>query len=246
MDDLSDALVALYLTEETGLPCSTVNYEITPFEAMDSTGARVERRALRVTFEKNTSIKQQHHLLTFGSDDQRCNVILKATEASPVHCKLYAQLNSGPNVWVIEDTSINGIEYVDEESQRTGIAKTIVRGRVAVYGLLRIRIGRNVFGFWVPSDEQEKSHRERWFNDLDPILVTQEVLQGQLRGITAEYCKICPIGDGGMANVFQYMERKTGLMIAVKEQKVKDKDADERIRKEIGYMQFLNHVSRQT
>ena len=100
-EDPSDALAALYLTEETGLPCNTKDYEIIQFDAADSSGVRMERRALRVTFTKNTSVKQQRHLLTFGSDDQQCNVILNATEASPVHCKLYAQLNSGPNVWVI-------------------------------------------------------------------------------------------------------------------------------------------------
>ena len=40
------------------------------------------------------------------------------------------------------------------------------------------------------------------------------------------------------------MELTTGLMIAVKEAKVKSKEADERIQKEIGYMQSLRHVSR--
>lgn len=242
-DDLSDALAALYLTEETGLPCNTKGYEMSSFEATDSAGARVRRRALRVTFGYNTSIKQQRHLLTFGSDDQQCNVILKATEASPVHCRVYAQLNSGPNVWVIEDTSTNGTEYVDEESRRTRISKTVVRGRVAAYGLYRIKIGGNLFSFGSPSDEKEKSQRERWFKDLDPILVTQEVLQGQLRGATPDYCQISQIGDGGMAQVFQYMERTTGLMIAVKEEEVTVEGADERIQKEIAYMQSLKHVS---
>lgn len=243
-DDLSDVLVALYLTEETGLPCTTKDYAISLLEVTDSAGARIERRALRVTFEKNTSVKQQRHLLTFGSDDHRCNVILNATEASPVHCKVYAQLNSGPHVWVIDDTSTDGTRYVDEESRLTGISKTVVGRRVAARGLCRLQIGRHIFTFWSPSDEQEISRRERWFQDLDPILVTESLLQEQLLGGVAEYRPIESVGHGGMGEVFKYMELTTGLMIAVKEEEVKKEGADQRIQKEIAYMQSLRHVSR--
>ena len=94
-DGLSDALVAVYLTEETGLPCNAKGYEISLLKLPDSTGTLVERRVISITLEKDTSIEQPRHLLTFGSDDQRCNVILMATGASPIHCKVYAQLNSG-------------------------------------------------------------------------------------------------------------------------------------------------------
>ena len=241
--NLSNAPVALYLTEETGLPCNTNGYEISLFEAEDSAGARVERRGLRVTFDTGTSTKQPRHLLTFGSDDQRCHVILKATETSPIHCSIYAQLNSGPDIWVIEDTSTNGTQYLDEGSLRTRIPKNIARGRVAVQGLCRIQIGRSIFGFWLPSDRLEKSRRERYFRDLDPVPVTKEILREQLRGVSADYRAVRMVGKGGMAEVFQYIETTTGLMIAVKEEEVRTKDADERVRKEIGYMQSLKHVS---
>ena len=243
-DDSLDAVVALYLTEDTGLPCRTKDYEIFPFQATDSEGSHVERRALKVAFERNTSTEQQVHLLTFGSDPQRCNVILEATEASPIHCKIYAQLNSGPDVWVMEDTSANGTEYVDEEARRTGISKRIVGRRVAARGLCRIQIGHNLFTIWWPSDEQELSRREHWFLDLDPVLVTGDLLREQLSGIEADYRQIGIVGHGGMGVVFQYMEVTTGLMIAVKEEEVKDKETDERIQKEIGHMQSLKHVSR--
>ena len=241
---ISEALVAFYLTEETGLPCNTKDYDLAIFRAQDSTGNMVERRGLRVTFKKSTSIKQQCHLLTFGSDDQRCNVILKASEASPVHCKVYAQLNSGPNVWVIEDISNNGTEYLDDEALRNGIPKTAIYRRVAAYGLYRIKIGRNIFSFCLPSDDQERLQRERWFRDLDPMLVTLDLLRDQLRGADQDYCPVCPVGRGGMGAVVKYMEKTTGLMIAVKEEKVLKEGADERIQKEIAYMQSLRHVSR--
>ena len=242
--NVSNALVALYLTQETGLPCITKGYEITSFETQNSAGARVQRGALRVTYDKGTSIKRPVHLLTIGSDEQQCNVILnKAKEASPIHCKIYAQLNSGPDVWVMEDNSVHGTVYVDEESRRTLIPKTVVRGRVAARGLCRIQIGHNIFDLWSPSDGHEKLQREHWFSRLDPILVTQEILQGQLCGATPAFCRVCPIGDGGMADVFQYMEKTTGLMVAVKEEKVEEREADERVQKEIAYMQNLRHVS---
>lgn len=243
LDNLSNAVVALYLTKEIGLPCNAKGYEIAPVNTQDPAGAGVEKRALRVTFEKGTSIQQPCHLLTFGSDEQQCNVILKATEASPIHCRIYAQLNSGPNVWVIEDTSTNGTEYLDGEALRTRISKKVARGRVAAQGLNRIQIGRSVFGFWSPSDNQEKSHRERYFRDLDPVLVTREILREQLRGVAANYRPVAMVGDGGMGAVFKYIEMTTGLMIAVKEEEVKTKEADERVQKEIGYMQSLRHVS---
>ena len=44
--------------------------------------------------------------------------------------------------------------------------------------------------------------------------------------------------------VFQYMEMTTGLMVAVKEEMVKNNAADKRVQKEISYMQTLKHVSR--
>lgn len=243
LNKLSNALVALYLTEETGLPCNAKGYELATFEAQDDVGTPVERPALRVTFENDTPIKQPHHLLTFGSDDQRCDVVLEATEASPIHCRVYAQLNSGPNVWVIEDISTTGTEYVDDESLRTRIPKKVAHGRVAAQGLHRIRIGRLLFGFWSPSDNEETSLRERYFQGLEPIPVTQEILREQLRGVAVNFHRVVMVGDGGMGAVFKYIETTTGLMIAVKEEEVRSMEADERVQKEIGYMQSLRHVS---
>lgn len=242
----SGALVALYLTQETGLPCNAKDYELSIFMAPDSTGNLVARQALRVTFDKNTSVEQPRHLLTFGSDEKRCNVILMASEAKPVHCRVYAQLNSGPDVWVVEDSSSDGTEYLDHQSLRNFIPKQVVGGRFAAQGLRRIKIGRNIFSLWPPSDSQEISRRERWLQDHNPTLVTQKLLREQLRGAVENYCPIRRIGHGGMGDVLQYMEKTTGLMIAVKEEEVRSKEADERVQKEIGYMRILKHVSQMT
>ena len=87
----------------------------------------------------------------FWTRPQRCDIVLEATEASPAHCKAYAQLNSGLDVWVIEDISTKGTEYSDGKSRLTGISKKIVGGRVAAQGLYRIDVGHYVFAFWSPS-----------------------------------------------------------------------------------------------
>lgn len=242
-NNLPDALVAFYLTEETGLPFYTEDYERVLFTASDSDGNLVKKSALRVTFDRGTSIKQQCHLLSFGSDPQRCNVILNATEASSVHCRIYAQLNSGLNVSVIEDTSTSGTKYVDRESRITGVPKQVVGRRVAAYALCRIIIGRNIFSLWPPIDEQELSWRERWFQGLDPILITEHMLQEQLLGVIPDFRPLDVVGRGGMGEVSRYMEMTTGLMIAVKEEEVNEEGVDERIQKEIAYMRNLKHVS---
>ena len=240
---MTNALVALYLTQETGLPCNTKDYELSLFKPPESDGNLGKRHALRVTFQTGVSIVQQTHLLSFGSDPTRCNVILESTEASPVHCRIYAQFNSGPDVWVIEDTSTNGTEYVDGESRLTGISKKVVGRRVAARGLCRIRLGRSIFTLWSPTDEQEISRRETWFQNLDPILVSEQLLRQQLCGVKEEYRPLNLVGHGGMGAVSSYMELTTGLMIAVKEEEVKTDDADERVQKEIAHMRNLRHVS---
>ena len=144
---------------------------------------------------------------------------------------------------MIEDSSSDGTEFLDEESLRNRIPKKTIRRRVAAYGLSRIKIGSNVFSFWPPSDDQEIFRRERWFQDRDPMLVSQNLIREQLRGAMESYYPICPVGHGGMGDVFIYMEMTTGLMIAVKEEAVKEVGADDRIQKEIAYMQNLRHVS---
>ena len=164
LGDVPDTLVAFYLTPKTGLVLKTEGYEISMFEAPNSDGILAERHALRVTFNRNVSLGRPKHLLTFGSDHHRCNVVLKASEASPVHCKVYAQLNSGPNLWVIEDNSAHGTGYYDDESSRAQTFKTLVRRRAAANGLHHIKIGHNIFDFHLPSDEHEKFQRKRWFD----------------------------------------------------------------------------------
>ena len=94
MPEVSGAMVALYLTQETGLPCNTRGYEVSLFRAPGSGRSLAEMYALRLLFQRGVSIKQQCRLLSFGSDPQRCDIVLEATEASPVHCKVYAQFNS--------------------------------------------------------------------------------------------------------------------------------------------------------
>lgn len=107
---------------------------------------------------------------------------------------------------MIEDTSTKGTRYSDGESQT-------------------YRSGTLCFRFFGhPQTKQEILRRDRWHKDLDPVPITTDLLRDQLLGATAGYRSVEKIGQGGMSTVYQDMELTTGLMIAVKEEDVKNRD----------------------
>ena len=70
--------------------------------------------------------------------------------------------------------------------------------------------------------------------------MTVSILNGQLNGRDAQWETLRKIGSGGFGTVYKVMEKQTGLMLAMKEQKVKDKAP---VRREILNMITLRHVS---
>ena len=50
-----------------------------------------------------------NYWISFGSDSQ-CHGLFPADVASQVHCKIYAQLNSGSQGWLVDDSSTHGKE----------------------------------------------------------------------------------------------------------------------------------------
>lgn len=96
-------IVAFYLTQESQYSTGqTSGYDAVRIEVTDS-GQPVSRSALRVTFSRNAPLEKPLKLIVFGSDPQRCNVTLTAGNIQPVHCSIFAQLNSGPTAWLVED-----------------------------------------------------------------------------------------------------------------------------------------------
>ena len=215
-------------------------YKVVKIETIDATGKSVANSALKITCDQRVALELQTPLLTFGSNSQQCNIVLDARHASPVHCKIFAQLNSGPDVWVLEDSSDNGTSYTTGDSQGANDIKKIYRCSRGVQKLRHITIGPYSFDCRPPEDETEILERKRWFQRHEPLPVTASILKGQLDGRGAQFETLRKIGSGGFGTVYKVMEKHTGLMLAMKELKVKDEAP---VRREILNMNTLRHVS---
>ena len=94
-DEPPEPVVAFYLTQETDLAAKFQGEHQIVTIGVHSSSGPVEKPALRVTFSHDKSVEELVGLLGFGSGDQ-CQVLLPATIVGPVHCRVFAQLNSGP------------------------------------------------------------------------------------------------------------------------------------------------------
>lgn len=105
-----ESIVAFYITQEEGFPSSIqgLGQTVVVIDVRGPSGSPMQKHALKVTFPIKQSIEQPVGLVAFGSD-HRCHFVLPASDASEVHCKVWAQLNSGPDVWIIEDSSTHAV-----------------------------------------------------------------------------------------------------------------------------------------
>lgn len=204
-------------------------------------GKPVKKPALRVTFPHDQRIEEPVGLVGIGSD-LRCHVLLPADVVSPVHCRVYAQLNSGPRVWIVDDSSVGGTQIQDDESSGNKVGRTVHGRRQGAQGLKTIQIGLYSFQIRVPVSETEIRRREDWFSINQPIPVTREMLDRQLGGLDHDWHEMHQVGEGGNGKVYKYMERNTALFVAVKEEKARNKEHEALILKEINFMKTLRHV----
>lgn len=243
-DQASEPVVAFYLTQETNLPVEFLDeYQKVTIELPCSSGRPVEKSALRVTFSNAQSVEGPVGLLGFGSD-LRCHVKLPADVASPVHCRVYAQLNSGPGVWVVDDSSTQGTRIQDDDNSRNKRSMVVHGRRQAVQGLHFLTIGPYIFQIRPPINNIEIQRRENWFRLNKPIPVTLSMLTRQLCGTQWDWARLERVGKGGNAGVYRYMEKSTALVIAVKEEQVSDSEHKAMVLKEIQFMKTLQHVGR--
>ena len=241
-DQASEPIVAFYITQETDLPVKFQGgYQVVTIKILNSTGKPVEKPALRVTFSPDRSIEEPVGLVGFGSD-LRCHVLLPADVVCSVHCRVYAQLNSGPRVWLVDDSSTQGTVVEDDETSRDKIIKTVHGHRRAAEGLHVIRVGPYEFKIRHSLDYTEVRRREDWFRLHKPIPVTRSMLDRQLGGQKPGWLRMNRIGKGGNGEVYRYMEKCTALYMAVKEQAL-DTDTEPFVKKEVKYMETLRHVS---
>lgn len=242
-DQAPEPIVAFYLTQETNLPANFQGeHRVVTIKIAGPSGKPVEKPALRVTFAPNQSIEELVGLVAFGSDS-RCHVLLPAELADSVQCKVYAQFNSGQGVWLVDDTSTHGTQVQDDEALRDKLTKTVRGRRQAAQGLHTIRFGPYVFEFRAPVSKAEIRRRENWFRLNKPIPVTKSMLDRQLGGLQHDWLRMNRVGRGGFGGVYRYMEQRTALYVAIKEEQMKNPEVELRVKKEVYYMENLRHVS---
>ncbi len=236
-------IVAFYLTQETDLPAKYQGeHQVAIIDTTSPPGQPGKKPALRVTFAQDQPIEELVGLVAFGSD-AGCHVLLPAENASPVHCRVFAQLNSGPGFWVVDDSSTQGTLVEDDETSANNRIKTIHRSRQAVKGLRAIRIGPYSFKLRLPVSTIEVRRREDWFRVNRPIPITRSMLNRQLGGYKPDWLQMNLIGEGGYGQVYKYLEKHTALHVAVKKEEMKDSESELRVKKEVHFMEALHHVS---
>ena len=242
-DQASEPVVACYLIQETDLPAKFQGeFQIVTSKILNSSGRAVEKPALRVTFPHDQPIEEPVGLLGFGSD-LRCHVLLPAAIVSPVHCKVYAQLNSGPQFWLVEDSSAQGTGVEDDDTS-SGSPNKIVHGRrQAAQGLRTLTFGPYRFQIRQPTSNVETRRRDDWYKLHKPIPVTWPMLARQLGSVQCNWLRREQVGEGGNAEVYKYMETNTALLIAIKEEEIMNSRQRALVLKEIELMKTLRHVS---
>lgn len=240
-DQASEPIVAFYLTQETDLPVRFQGeYQVVTIKIPNSSGKPVKKPALRVTFSKDQSIHELVGLVGFGSDP-RCHVLLPANIVSSVHCRVFAQLNSGPRVWLVDDSSTQGTQVEDDETSRDKLVKIVHGRRQATQGLYVIKIGPYSFQVQAPVCNTEVRRREDWFRLNKPVPVTSSMLSRQLDGRESDWLRMDLVGKGGFGGVYRYMERYTALYVAIKEEELMRPEDRVKVKKEVDYMKTLRH-----
>lgn len=242
-DQVFEPIVAFYIIQETDLPTIFQGgYQVVTVKISNSPGEPVKKPALRVTFSHDQSIEDLVGLVAFGSDP-RCHVLLPADVVCSVHCKIFAQLNSGPGVCVVDDSSTEGTPVKDDNISRNERTKIVHGRRQAAKGLHAIRVGPYLFNIRAPVDKTEVRRREDWFRFNKPIPVTRSMLDRQRGEFQYDWARMDRLGKGGCGEVYRYMENRTALYVAIKEEKLKRPGIELRVKKEVNYMEALHHVS---
>lgn len=219
MDLPAQPVVAFYLFHQNARDprCSPIKSDALTKASIDgSTTTKVlENLPWRVTFDRNSKVGNPPCLVSFGSDP-RCTIVLNGANISPFHCKIWAQLNSGPNMMVIEDASDVGTSLVDDNDISLEGKLQLKRNRLSAAGLKSVSIGPYNFRVELPRLEVEKADALQWFSEHEPILVTESMLKAQLGRSATEFEETCQIGQGGAGKIYRVVEKNTGLLFAFK------------------------------
>lgn len=196
-----------------------------------------------ITLPPRASVDLPHCLLTFGSDLQQCDVVLHGEGIRPVHCKVWAQLNSGTRILVVDDKSGAGTRYWNADDINTNRVSKVANRARAVSNLRGIRIASYHFILRYPEKHEEVLELERWSHRHEPIPVTNAMLEYQLGAVQRQLEMVEVVGKGGNGTVRRCMEKRCGLMVAVKQVGFTNTEHQNAVSKEIMFMRSLKHVS---
>lgn len=101
-------LVPVTLTVPTRLPVPASFLEQGPYRGSHLANIHNLTTALKIKFDQNASLDEPVRLLSIGSDPKKCALVLDKRHVNPVHCQIFAQLNSGFDVWIVQDSSSLG------------------------------------------------------------------------------------------------------------------------------------------
>lgn len=221
MVTMAEPVVSFYLihTNAGRSDCPQAKSDTLNRVSLDGTSLKndAESRSWRVTFDRSSTTQTLTCLVVFGSHP-KCTIVLNGSNISPVHCIIYAQLNSGHKMMVIEDRSESGTSFFDGSSARAGIQIRILQDRLYAEDLRTIDVGSYQFRIEIPVLEAEKMELGRWFFEHEPQPASEPMLRAQLKGKRPEFQDLGQVGQGGNGKIYRFVEKRTGLLFAVKKQ----------------------------
>ena len=241
---VDDHLVLFQLNNETRLPCVSTSYSSKLCDSPGSEGSAEHKEAFCITLDPSTAIDQPHRLITFGSDPRQCNMLLQSLSIEPVHCAVWTQLNSGPNVLVISNHSGQIMQYWDTDSLRKRMMGTINSHCYrATKDLLGLRIGPYCFSVHYCRDDWRSRKLESWFGNQMWKPVTEDMYNCQIGKLKPEWQIMGTAGEGANGEITKRMEMHTGLVVAFKQFPITSPWQKQLAAQEIGFMKVLRHVS---
>ena len=242
--DSGDDLVLFYLVNESAHPCISSQFIREPYDALDSKGSVKKKDALCITMDTRAKVDRPLRLITFGSDPGQCNISLQSVNIDAVHCIVWSQLNSGPNILVLANHSDQVIQYWDASSLKTRMVETVKpHSHRAVKDLLGLRIGPYWFSVHYCREKSRTRKLERWFRQQMWTPVTREMFNSQVGELKPEWRTMGTAGEGANGEVVKQMEMHTGLVLAFKQFCIKTPWQHQLAAQEIGFIQALHHVS---
>ena len=240
-----EELVLFQLLNETNFSCRSPKYPLLALDIPNSAGIISRKPAFNISVDIHVSVPQPVRLVKFGTDTAKCDMLLSSPFVYPLHCSLWAQLNSGPNVLVISNHSADSLQYWDADAVSKGSFEALAAGcSRSTRHLLGLKVGPYMFSVHYVRDSEQSQLFESWFRKREWTPVTENMLAQQLGNRIPEWETIGIAGEGANGQVTKKMEKHSGLILAFKEFPAETAQQKQIAAQEIKFMKNLRHVSR--